>query len=86
MQLTKETLRVFLDERPAIESSALCRDAGVHERAIAQLYSLNRNLTDRLKGKLLKVIHLYGWKYCIKCGANGALKDGLCYGCEKLRG
>ena len=63
MELTKETLKHFLQERPAITPRSLAMHAGVHENAINQLYNKsNRSLSTDLKQKLMDVLPLYGWR------------------------
>lgn len=62
MELTKKTLREFLDERPAISPRALALHAGLNENYINQIYNRsNRGLTADGKEKLLKILPLYGW-------------------------
>lgn len=63
MELTKETLRQFLDDRPGISPRGLSLHAGLNENYINQLYNKsNRSLTGEAKVKLMKVLLLYGWK------------------------
>ena len=62
MELTKETLHQFLDERPAISPRALALQAGLNENYINQMYNKsNRGLTSEGKNKLMNVLPLYGW-------------------------
>lgn len=62
MELTKETLRQFLDKRPGISPRGLSLHAGLNENYINQLYNKSRRtLTEEGKNKLLKVLPLYGW-------------------------
>ncbi|MCW0484083.1 hypothetical protein [Gaoshiqia sediminis] len=63
MELTKETLRQFLDQRPAISPRALALHAGLNENYINQLYNAsNRGLTADAREKFLQILPLYGWK------------------------
>lgn len=62
MELTKQTLHSFLQQRPAISPRGLALHAGLNENYINQMYNKsNRGLTDEGKVKLLKVLPLYGW-------------------------
>ena len=61
-QLTKQTLRAFLNERPALTSRGLALHAGLNENAINQLYNKSgKNMTEKMKIALLEVLPLYGF-------------------------
>ncbi len=63
MELTKQMLRDFLDQRPAISPRGLALHAGLNENYINQLYNKsNRGLTDSAKEKLEKILPLYGFE------------------------
>lgn len=62
MELDKETLQNFLQQRPAISPRGLALHAGLNENYINQMYNKsNRGLTADGKTKLLKILPLYGW-------------------------
>lgn len=62
MTLTKQSLRTFLDERPALSERKLALDAGLNECAIYQMYNAkDLPMTKRCKEKLLNVLPKYGW-------------------------
>lgn len=63
MELSKETLRVFLDTHQALSPRALSEEAGLNSMYINQLYNKsNKNLTPKAAAKLLPVLAKYGWK------------------------
>lgn len=62
MELTKETLREFLDSHPAVSPRALSIEAGLNPMYINQLYNSGKSLTDKAIEKLLPVLEKYGWK------------------------
>ena len=62
MELTKETLKVWLDLRPALSPRLLALEAGLNMNYIYQLYNKNnRSLTQDGIEKLLPVLKKYGW-------------------------
>lgn len=62
MKLTKQSLRAFLNERPAITPRGLALHARVNENAINQLYNKkDLPLTNKLRIKLLEVLPIYGY-------------------------
>jgi plasmid maintenance system antidote protein VapI len=62
MELTKETLKNWLQEHSAISQREMAREAGLHTEAIMHLYNAkNRNLTPAMAEKLLPVLQKYGW-------------------------
>jgi len=63
MELTKESLHEWLVLHPAISQRELAKEAGLHSEAISHLYnSLNRNISQTMKEKLLPVLKKYGWE------------------------
>lgn len=63
MELTKETLKVWLDLRPALSPRLLSIEAGLNMNYIYQLYNKNkRSLTQEGSEKLLPVLRKYGWQ------------------------
>lgn len=66
MNLTKDNLKQWLDSHPAISPREICKEAELHTEAITHLYnSMNRNLTEKMKGKLLPVLNNYGGDFVL---------------------
>ena len=64
IELTKESLKEFLDTHPAISMRGLAIEANVSENAIRSLYNkMDRSLTSGLKEKLIPVLKNYGSKF-----------------------
>jgi hypothetical protein len=62
MELTKETLHIWLESHKAISPRLLSLEAGLNESYINQLYNKsNKNLTPAATAKLLPVLQKYGW-------------------------
>jgi len=63
VELTKQSLHDWLDLHPAISKRELAKEAGLHSEAISHLYnSLNRNISQIMKEKLIPVLKKYGWE------------------------
>ncbi len=63
MELTKELLRQFLDEHPAISWRKLSKEAQLNPSYIHQLFNeANRPLGDDGRIKLTKLLPGYGWR------------------------
>ncbi|MFZ7121790.1 MAG: hypothetical protein ACOWWH_12690 [Eubacteriaceae bacterium] len=61
--LTKEQLKQFLTDHPAISKRSLSLEANLNENAINQLFNKsNRNITQNISDKLIKVMIKYGYK------------------------
>lgn len=61
-ELTKETLRTWLDAHPATSPRKLSEEAGLTPVYITQLYSKNKQIGRKAAEKLLPVLIRYGWE------------------------
>lgn len=62
MKLTKQQLKKFLTEHPAITKRSLSLEAGLNENYINQLYNgSKRNLTNKAADKIYNVLVKYGF-------------------------
>jgi len=60
--MTKQDIEQFLEIRPAISKSALCREAGITPQYLNAILRDDRPMTDEVIEKITPVMHKYGFE------------------------
>ena len=63
--MTKQDIEQFLEIRPAISKSALCREAGITPQYLNAILRDDRPMTDEVIEKITPVMHKYGFEKSI---------------------
>jgi predicted transcriptional regulator len=59
--MTKKQLEKFFEERKAINRSQFCREAGISRGLLDQIFSGDKQLTQKTIDKILPCMRIYGY-------------------------